>query len=157
MTIPEAAQLVIQAGSMAHGGDVFLLDMGSPVSILDLAKRMIHLSGLDVKDDVNPYGDIEIVFSGLRPGEKLFEELLVDGTALPTAHPKIMRSLDSLAHSGGEIDDALSELRSAVENADMDATIGLLHRLVEGYSTEMSGSGPEMELASTVRGGANLV
>lgn len=158
MTIPEAAQLVIQAGSMAHGGDVFLLDMGPPVSILDLAKRMIHLSGLDVKDDANPYGDIEIVFSGLRPGEKLFEELLVDGTALPTAHPKIMRSLDSLAHSGGEIDDALFELRSAVEDADMDATIGLLHRLVEGYSTEMtSGLGPETELARMMRGGANLV
>lgn len=135
MTIPEAAQLVIQAGSMAEGGDVFLLDMGSPVSILDIATRMIHLSGLDLKDDDNPHGDIEIVFTGLRPGEKLFEELLVDGSALPTAHPKILRSLDVMAQEV-DIDAALAELHAAVDNADRDATLALLRRLVEGYSIE---------------------
>ena len=76
MTIPEAANLVIQAGAMAQGGEVFVLDMGKPVKIVDLARRMIHLSGYEVKDENNPAGDIEIVFSGLRPGEKLYEELI---------------------------------------------------------------------------------
>ncbi|TIN11786.1 MAG: polysaccharide biosynthesis protein [Mesorhizobium sp.] len=133
MTIPEAAQLVIQAASMAGGGDVFLLDMGEAVSILDLAKRMIHLSGLDLKDEESPLGDIEIVFTGLRPGEKLFEELLVDGDALPTAHPKIMRSLDSVV-GGVRIEAALDELRAAVDNHDIETTSQLLERLVEDYS-----------------------
>ena len=77
MTIPEAAQLVIQAGAMGKGGDVFVLDMGEPVKITDLAENLIYLSGLEVKDELHPYGDIEIKFSGLRPGEKLFEELLI--------------------------------------------------------------------------------
>lgn len=133
MTIPEAAQLVIQAASMADGGDVFLLDMGEAVSILDLAKRMIHLSGLDLKDEESPLGDIEIVFTGLRPGEKLFEELLVDGDALPTAHPKIMRSLDSIT-DGDRTEAALDELRTAVDKRDLETTSQLLERLVEGFS-----------------------
>ncbi|ENB8129702.1 polysaccharide biosynthesis protein, partial [Shigella sonnei] len=77
MTIPEASQLVIQAGAMGHGGDVFVLDMGDPVKIYDLAKRMIRLSGLSVRDDKNPDGDIAIEVTGLRPGEKLYEELLI--------------------------------------------------------------------------------
>ena len=79
MTIPEAAQLVIQAGAMAKGGDVFILDMGEPVKIVDLAKNLIQLSGLSVKDENNPKGDIEITYTGLRPGEKLYEELLIGG------------------------------------------------------------------------------
>ncbi|TIM16068.1 MAG: polysaccharide biosynthesis protein [Mesorhizobium sp.] len=133
MTIPEAAQLVIQAGSLGQGGDVFLLDMGAPVSILDLAKRMIRLSGLEVKDRENPTGDIEIIFSGLRPGEKLFEELLVDGNSTPTKHPKIMRSLDAPSDLE-QIDGAMITLRSAVERSDLEAVSNLLHRLVEGYS-----------------------
>lgn len=132
MTIPEAAQLVIQAGSLGQGGDVFLLDMGGPVSILDLAKRMIRLSGLDVKSQDNPHGDIEIVFSGLRPGEKLFEELLVDGHSSPTAHPKIMRSLDT-ARQKTEIDAALAALKSAVEVSDLPLAYDTLQNLVEGY------------------------
>ncbi|MBL7667636.1 polysaccharide biosynthesis protein [Moraxella osloensis] len=93
MTIPEAAQLVIQAGAMAHGGEVFVLDMGEPVKIMDLAKRMITLSGLKVKDQHNPNGDIEIVIAGLRPGEKLYEELIIDGDNIEkTQHPLIMQA-----------------------------------------------------------------
>ncbi|AIW20291.1 polysaccharide biosynthesis protein [Vibrio coralliilyticus] len=90
MTIPEAAQLVIQAGAMGKGGDVFVLDMGEPVKITDLAVNLIQLSGLELKDDNNPYGDIAIEFSGLRPGEKLFEELLIGDNVGETAHPRIM-------------------------------------------------------------------
>ncbi|MCY9844261.1 polysaccharide biosynthesis protein [Vibrio caribbeanicus] len=90
MTIPEAAQLVIQAGAMGKGGDVFVLDMGEPVKITDLAVNLIQLSGLELKDDNNPYGDICIEFSGLRPGEKLFEELLIGDNIGETAHPRIM-------------------------------------------------------------------
>jgi FlaA1/EpsC-like NDP-sugar epimerase len=92
MTIPEAASLVIQAGAMAHGGDVFVLDMGEPVRIVDLAKRMVHLSGLEVRDEYHPDGDIEIKFTGLRPGEKLYEELLIGAAVTGTVHPKIMRA-----------------------------------------------------------------
>nr|WP_309576679.1 nucleoside-diphosphate sugar epimerase/dehydratase [Moraxella osloensis] len=93
MTIPEAAQLVIQAGAMAQGGEVFVLDMGEPVKIMDLAKRMITLSGLKVKDQNNPNGDIEIVIAGLRPGEKLYEELIIDGDNIEkTQHPLIMQA-----------------------------------------------------------------
>jgi FlaA1/EpsC-like NDP-sugar epimerase len=93
MTIPEAAQLVIQAGAMAHGGDVFVLDMGQSVKIVDLARRMVQLSGLELKSDASSTkGDIEIVFSGLRPGEKLYEELLIGDNVLGTAHPKILRA-----------------------------------------------------------------
>ncbi|MCG9783386.1 polysaccharide biosynthesis protein [Vibrio brasiliensis] len=90
MTIPEAAQLVIQAGAMGKGGDVFVLDMGEPVKITDLAVNLVQLSGLEVKDESNPYGDIAIEFSGLRPGEKLFEELLIGDNVGETAHPRIM-------------------------------------------------------------------
>ena len=90
MTIPEAAQLVIQAGAMGKGGDVFVLDMGEPVKITDLAVNLVQLSGLEVKDESNPYGDIAIEFSGLRPGEKLFEELLIGDNVDETAHPRIM-------------------------------------------------------------------
>lgn len=92
MTIPEAAQLVIQAGAMGKDGDVFVLDMGEPVKILDLARRMIHLSGLSIKDEHDPDGDIGIVFSGLRPGEKMYEELLIGDNASETTHPWIMRA-----------------------------------------------------------------
>lgn len=95
MTIPEASQLVIQAGALGTGGDVFLLDMGEPVRIQDLARQMIALSGLKVRDDQNPDGDIEIQYSGLRPGEKLYEELLIDeeNTEI-TSHKRILRSVE---------------------------------------------------------------
>ena len=90
MSIPESAQLVIQAGAMAKGGDVFVLDMGKPVRILDLAHKMIHLMGLEVRDNENPDGDVSIEFSGLRPGEKLYEELLIGDNVEQTPHERIM-------------------------------------------------------------------
>src|SRR6202167_1392595 len=94
MTIPEAAQLVIQAGAMAGGGDVFVLDMGQPVRICDLARRMIHLMGMTVRDDQHPEGDIEINYMGLRAAEKLFEELLIGANVAGAEHPKIMRAIE---------------------------------------------------------------
>jgi FlaA1/EpsC-like NDP-sugar epimerase len=129
MTIPEAAQLVIQAGAMGHGGDVFVLDMGEPVKILDMAQRMVHLSGLTLRTEANPAGDIEIVFSGLRPGEKLYEELLIGDNVTPTRHPRIQRAnehmlgieaITSLVHAvdaachGNDSDKLRSLLLSAV-------------------------------------------
>src|SRR5690606_13551034 len=90
MTIPEASQLVLQAGSMGQGGEVFVLDMGEPVKIADLARKMIHLMGLEEKTDERPDGDIVIIYSGLRPGEKLYEELLIGDNPQGTAHPRIM-------------------------------------------------------------------
>lgn len=96
MTIPEASQLVIQAGAMGAGGDVFVLDMGKPVKILDLAHRMIRLSGLTLKDELNPEGDIEINITGLRPGEKLFEELLIGDDVQGTSHPRIMTAREGM-------------------------------------------------------------
>ena len=92
MTVQEAAQLVIQAGSMATGGDVFVLDMGEPIKILDLAYRMIHLSGLKPIDTSNPDGDIKVKFTGLRPGEKLYEELLIGDDVIQSEHPRIMQA-----------------------------------------------------------------
>ena len=94
MSIPEAVQLVIQAGSMARGGDVFVLDMGEPIKILDLAIKMIHLSGLKPVDDKNPAGDIKIKFTGLRPGEKLYEELLIGNDVVQSEHPSIMQATE---------------------------------------------------------------
>ena len=96
MTIPEAAQLVLQTGSLGQGGDVFVLDMGESVKIADLAKKMIRLSGYDVKDDANPEGDIEITYTGLRPGEKLYEELLIGDKVTGTQHPRIMRAEEKM-------------------------------------------------------------
>ncbi len=92
MTIPEAAQLVLQAGAMGQGGEVFVLDMGQPVRIIELARRMVELSGHAVRDEANPEGDIEIRITGLRPGEKLYEELLIGDDPSPTAHPRIMKA-----------------------------------------------------------------
>ena len=94
MTVKEAAQLVLQSSVLANGGEVFLLDMGEPVRIYDLAKQMIRLSGLQLKNENNPEGDIEIVFTGLRSGEKLYEELLVDGKSDTTNHPLIFKILN---------------------------------------------------------------
>lgn len=110
MTIPEAAQLVIQAGTMASGGEVFVLDMGSPVKIVDLARRMIELSGFSVKDEQNPAGDIEIHFTGLRPGEKLYEELLIGDRVLSTPHPRIMKA-DEIALTKSELEIMFNEMR----------------------------------------------
>ena len=132
MTIPEAAQLVIQAGSMATGGDVFVLDMGQPVRIADLARRMVELSGLEVRDEGNPRGDIEIVYTGLRPGEKLHEELLIDATSSYCLHPKIMRA-EEKGLSPAVLAEVLDGLKHAVESNDEVATIRLLKRAVPEY------------------------
>ena len=94
MTIEEASQLVIQAAELALGGDLFVLNMGKPIKIIELAEQMIKLSGLTIKDEKNPNGDIEIIFTGLRPGEKLFEELLIDAECLGTSHPLIFRAIE---------------------------------------------------------------
>lgn len=116
MTIPEAAQLVIQAGAMAKGGDVFILDMGEPVKILDLAKNVVRLSGLSIKDEDNPDGDIEITFTGLRPGEKLYEELLIgDDNVQPTKHSRIMTANETYLRLS-EFNLILNELNQACDN-----------------------------------------
>jgi FlaA1/EpsC-like NDP-sugar epimerase len=132
MTIPEAAQLVIQAGAMAHGGDVFVLDMGEPVRIGDLARRMVELSGLTVRDEVNPEGDIEIRVTGLRPGEKLYEELLIGNNPQPTIHPRIMKAQEDFV-PWPELERKLAALGEALEANDVPAIRDLLQEVVSGY------------------------
>ncbi|AYF87477.1 MULTISPECIES: nucleoside-diphosphate sugar epimerase/dehydratase [unclassified Pseudomonas] len=135
MTIPEAAQLVIQAGSMGQGGDVFVLDMGQPVKIAELAEKMIHLSGLTVRSDRSPSGDIAIEFTGLRPGEKLYEELLIGDNVSPTDHPMIMRANEE--HLPWEaFKRVLTELFAAVEADDYVRVRQLLRETVNGYTPE---------------------
>lgn len=135
MTIPEAAQLVIQAGSMGQGGDVFVLDMGQPVKILDLAEKMIHLSGLSVRNRKTPKGDIAIEFTGLRPGEKLYEELLIGDNVTMTEHPMIMRANEDCL-SWEELQAGLKKLVAAVEREDFNGVRQLLRELVDGYRPE---------------------
>lgn len=117
MTIPEAAELVIQAGAMGLGGDVFVLDMGQPVKIVDLAKSMIHLSGFTVRDETTPNGDIEIQFTGLRPGEKLFEELLIGSNVTQTVHTKISRAEEKII-PWHELSVLLDKLTQAADSDD---------------------------------------
>lgn len=135
MTIPEAAQLVIQAGAMGQGGDVFVLDMGKPVKILDLAEKMIHLTGLSVRDEQHPSGDIAIEFSGLRPGEKLYEELLIGDNVAETEHPMIMRASEDFL-PWDELKDGIGRLHAALEQEDLARVRQLLRELVEGYQPE---------------------
>lgn len=135
MTIPEAAQLVIQAGAMATGGDVFVLDMGEPVKIIDLAKRMVELSGLELKDDANPDGDIEIQVTGLRPGEKLYEELLIGDNPLLTNHARIMKAHEDFL-SWDELQIEVANLTSALEVNDVPLIRSQLKHLVPGYKPE---------------------
>lgn len=132
MTIPEAAQLVIQAGAMAEGGDVFVLDMGQPVKILDLAKRMIELSGLVVKDEAEPVGDIAIEIIGLRPGEKLYEELLIGDNPIPTNHQRIMKAREDVL-GWDQLERDLISLRSALDAQDVVSIREILKTLVSGY------------------------
>ena len=132
MTIPEAAQLVIQAGAMGTGGDVFVLDMGEPVKIANLARKMISLSGLSVKDANNPNGDIEIVFSGLRPGEKLYEELLIGDNPQETQHPKIRRASEIFI-SWDRLLPVLDTIRQAVRNSDYEVIRQTLLDTALGY------------------------
>lgn len=133
MTIPEAAQLVIQAGAMGKGGDVFVLDMGEPVRIADLARRMVHLMGLEVKDAQHPDGDIEISFSGLRPGEKLYEELLIGENVQETAHPRIM-SASEVSLPWREMNDLLRQLEHHCEQFDLARVMQLLTEAPTGFS-----------------------
>ena len=135
MTIPEAAQLVIQAGAMSKGGDVFVLDMGEPVKILNLAKKMIHLSGLNVKDSNNPNGDIEILFTGLRPGEKLYEELLIGDSVLETEHQLILRSNEEML-PWSDLKLILNKLKTSVDKQNLEGARQALIEAVPGYKPQ---------------------
>jgi FlaA1/EpsC-like NDP-sugar epimerase len=135
MTIPEAAQLVIQAGSMGLGGDVFVLDMGEPVKIVELAEKMIHLSGLSVRSEKNLHGDIAIEFTGLRPGEKLYEELLIGDNVAATQHPMIMTANEDHL-SWDLLKGKLSELLAAVDQDDYTRVRQLLRDTVSGYTPD---------------------
>lgn len=135
MTIPEAAQLVIQAGALAKGGDVFLLDMGEPVKILDLARKMIELSGLEIKDDFNLEGDVEIQEIGLRPGEKLYEELLIDGDPEKTLHPRIFKSHEEFL-PWSELEQKVWQISQSIQKNDEQDLLELLKELVSGYESE---------------------
>ena len=135
MTIPEAAQLVIQAGAMSKGGDVFVLDMGEPVKILYLAKKMIHLSGLNIKDSNNPNGDIEIMFTGLRPGEKLYEELLIGDSVLETEHQLILRSKEEML-PWSDLKLILNKLKTSVDKQNLEGARRALIEAVPGYKPQ---------------------
>jgi FlaA1/EpsC-like NDP-sugar epimerase len=135
MTIPEAAQLVMQAGAMATGGEVFVLDMGEPVRIMDLAQRMVELSGRTVKTPDRPDGDIAIEITGLRPGEKLFEELLIGDNPQPTSHPRIMKAHEQQL-AAPVLEAELGHLNAAMESGDLTTVRALLQKLVQGYQPE---------------------
>jgi FlaA1/EpsC-like NDP-sugar epimerase len=132
MTIPEAAQLVLQAGAMGQGGDVFVLDMGQPVKIMDLARRMVQLSGLSVRDAAHPTGDIEIAVTGLRVGEKLYEELLIGDNPQPTAHPRIMKAHEPFV-PWAVLQQELAQLATAAEANDAVAIKAFMVKHVQGY------------------------
>jgi FlaA1/EpsC-like NDP-sugar epimerase len=143
MTIPEAAQLVMQAGSMAVGGDVFVLDMGEPVRIVDLAKTMIELAGLTVRDEANPGGDIEIVEIGLRPGEKLYEELLIGTTREPTQHSQITRSAESFIPEPVLLA-TLERLQKAIAAGHRDEAVAVVRELVPEYAPRTDSGGGDV-------------
>lgn len=154
MTIPEATQLVIQAGAMAKGGEVFLLDMGEPVKILDLAYQMIRLSGLRVRDQTNPDGNIDITFVGLRPGEKLYEELLIDSASYATAHQKIFCAYEKQL-DWNSMEKLLSELDVACNGRNFPEIERLLRNTVDGFSGRIQSTGysvvTEMKNLSLIR------
>lgn len=139
MTIPEAAQLVIQAGSMANGGEVFVLDMGKPVKIYDLASTLINLSGLTVRDENNPDGDIAIEEIGLRPGEKLFEELLIGENPMPTKHKRIMQAMEGHME-WHDLSEALAKMEAYIQTGDREGALQLLQQMVPEYQPEAGGS-----------------
>ena len=139
MTIPEAATLVLQSSVLSQGGDVFLLDMGEPVWIKALAEQMVRLSGLSLRDAAHPDGDIEIVCTGLRPGEKLYEELLIDAESQPTAHPLIYRAKER-SLTPYELLPKLEALGSAIAAQDVDEALGLLHELVPEWQSTKAAS-----------------
>ena len=151
MTVQEAAQLVIQAGSMATGGDVFVLDMHEPIKIIDLARKMVHLMGYDVKDDNSYKGDIAIEYTGLRPGEKLFEELLIGESVTGTEHPKIMRA-EEVALTWQEIEVLLLDLQQACKKMDLHAIREILMKAVDGFNPKEVASDPLWDIESQVQG-----
>lgn len=151
MTIPEAAQLVIQAGTMAKGGEVFVLDMGEPVRIYDLACTMIHLMGFTLRDADNPEGDIEVVFSGLRPGEKLYEELLIGENSIGTPHPGIMLAREEFLE-WNEFSRVLTMLRNLLLTQDDEGIRMLLSQYVNGYRLPLDEKLPAR--SATVAGGS---
>ena len=135
MSIPEAAELVIQAGAMGQGGDVYVLDMGDPVKIVELAKRLINLSGMELIDDHNPDGDIEIKFTGLRPGEKLYEELLIGDNVSTTEHKRIFKAQEEyLAYD--VLDNYLKKIKEAEKQGDIIALKEILKEAVAGYKPD---------------------
>ena len=135
MSIPEAAQLVIQAGAMAKGGEVFVLDMGESVRILDLARRMVELSGPTLRDAEHPDGDIAIEVTGLRPGEKLYEELLIGDSPQPTTHPRIMKANEEFL-AWPVLEGHLQALEAALNANDVVSLRAQLQLLVSGYAPE---------------------
>ena len=135
MSIPEAAELVIQAGAMGKGGDVFVLDMGEPVKIYELAKRLINLSGMEVKDNDNPEGDIEIIFTGLRPGEKLYEELLIGDNVSTTEHKQILRAEEEFLEEK-ELGKFINLLKEAEKDGDVSALKEILKEVVVGFTPQ---------------------
>jgi len=135
MTIPEAVELVVQAGAMGIGGDVFVLDMGKPICINDLARRMIQLSGLEVKDESNPNGDIEIQYTGLRPGEKLYEELLIGDNVTETENPLIMRAEEDML-PWDELEPILNSLEVAIKDCDHEKLRNILIQAVPGFKPQ---------------------
>lgn len=135
MTIAEAAQLVVQAGAMGEGGDVFVLDMGEPVKILEMARRMIHLSGFEVKDEASPEGDIEIIYTGLRPGEKLYEELLIGENVSPTQHSLIMSANES-SLAWEDLQQFVEQYQKAVDSDDVELSRRLLVESIKGFDPQ---------------------
>ena len=129
MTIKEAAQLVIQSSVLSEGGDIFLLDMGDPVKIYDLAKQMVNLSGLAIKNENNIEGDIEIISTGLRPGEKLYEELLINAKSKPTSNPRIFKAYEK-SIKFLVIEKKLKELKLHLDNYNLEESLNILKKLV---------------------------
>ena len=141
MTVQEAAQLVLQAGSMASGGEVFVLDMNEPIRIVDLAKKMVHLMGYNVKDENSFRGDIAIEYTGLRPGEKLYEELLIGESVTGTEHPKIMRAEEETL-SWDALQGLLARLEKACQQIDLPEIKSVLLEAVDGFEPKEEVSDP---------------
>ena len=135
MSIPEAVELVIQAGAMAKGGEVFVLEMGEPIRIMDLAEKMIHLSGYELRNNENPKGDIEIKISGLRPGEKLNEELIIGNNVYSTDHPQILKAEEKYI-DWENIEKNIILLESACESLDLNKALEILKVCVEDWDSQ---------------------
>jgi len=133
MTIEEASQLVIQAGAMGKNGDIFVLDMGEQIKITQLAEDMIRLSGMTVKNQENPDGDIEIIYTGLRPGEKLYEELFIGNKVSRTDHDQIMRTDENFV-SLPDLEKDLADLTKAIESYNFDLIISIMGKRIDGFN-----------------------